>query len=214
MLRHRHLPPEEFSQAAARLSIRLRTLWLPESGRRRNRTIQYTDMEAIRQIDHILQVLNDHGVEYMLIGGVNYLLRHQPIATFDVDFWIEDSDENRGRCHTALVALGASWGPNDEQWRDVKDLSANWLERQGVFCLTSRYGWIDLFARSKGLVRGPILGSGPIRELPPKVRRLSACPMRTCYNVNWLFLRKSENWIGCESCRRPCNATRGNHVIA
>ncbi len=108
-------------------------------------------MEPIGQIDDILQVFNDQGVRYILIGGVNFLLFHQPIATFDVDFWIEDSEENRARCHTALVALGASWGPDDEQWRDVKDLPANWLTRQGVFCLTSRYGWIDLFRAVKGL---------------------------------------------------------------
>ena len=64
-------------------------------------------MEAIQQIDDILQVLNHHGVQYILIGGVNFLLQHQPIATFDVDFWVEDSDENRDRCHAALAALGA-----------------------------------------------------------------------------------------------------------
>jgi len=108
-------------------------------------------VEVIQQIDDILQVLNSHGVQYILIGGVNFLLRHQPITTFDVDFWIEDSDENRARCHAALVVLGASWGPDDEQWRDVKDLHANWLTRQGVFCLTSRHGWIDLFRAVKGL---------------------------------------------------------------
>ncbi len=108
-------------------------------------------MEAVRQIDDILQTFNDHGVQYMLIGGVNFLLHHQPVATFDVDFWIEDTDENRARCQAALVALSASWGPDDKQWRDVKDLPANWLTWQGVFCLTSRQGWIDLFRAVKGL---------------------------------------------------------------
>jgi hypothetical protein len=108
-------------------------------------------MDAIQQIDHILQVLNDCRVQYILIGGVNFLLHHEPVATFDVDFWIEDSDENRARCHAALVALGASWGPDDVQWRDVDDLPADWLARQGVFCLISRHGSIDLFRTVKGL---------------------------------------------------------------
>jgi hypothetical protein len=108
-------------------------------------------MEAVGQIDAILQALNDNGVRYILIGGVNFLLHHQPIATFDVDFWIEDSDENRARCHTALAALGASWGPDDEEWRNVKDLPADWLAWQGVFCLTSPLGSIDLFRAVKGL---------------------------------------------------------------
>ncbi len=108
-------------------------------------------MEPVGQIDEVLNVLNNQGVDYILIGGINFLLHHEPIATFDIDFWIEDSDENRARCHAALVLLGASWGPDDEQWREVKDLPTSWLTRQGVFCLTSRHGWIDLFRAVKGL---------------------------------------------------------------
>src|SRR5579862_4408547 len=102
-------------------------------------------METAQDIDQILQIFNDSGVNYILIGGVNFLLHHQPIATFDIDFWIEDSDENRARCHAALVELGASWGPDDQTWRDVGGLPTNWLTWQGVFCLTSLHGSIDLF---------------------------------------------------------------------
>jgi len=102
-------------------------------------------------IDRILDTLNRHGVDYILIGGVNFLLRHEPIATFDIDFWIEDSDENHARCHQALVDLDASWGPDDANWKEVRDLPTNWITRQGVFCLVSRFGSIDLFRAVKGL---------------------------------------------------------------
>jgi hypothetical protein len=108
-------------------------------------------MKSVEQIDDILQVFNDCRVQYILIGGVNFLLHHEPVTTFDVDFWIEDSDENRARCHAALVALGASWGSDDAQWQDVANLPTNWLTYQGVFCLTSRFGWIDVFRAVKGL---------------------------------------------------------------
>jgi hypothetical protein len=102
-------------------------------------------------IDRILQTLNRHGVDYILIGGVNFLLRHEPIATFDIDFWIEDSDANRARCQEALVELGASWGPDDENWKEVCDLPPNWMTWQAVYCLVSRCGSIDLFRAVKGL---------------------------------------------------------------
>jgi hypothetical protein len=102
-------------------------------------------------IDHILETLNRYHVDYILIGGVNFLLRHEPIATFDIDFWIEDSDENRLRCHDALVELGASWGPDDGSWKAVREVPANWMTWQGVYCLDSRYGSIDLFRSVRGL---------------------------------------------------------------
>ena len=102
-------------------------------------------------IDRILDTLNRHGVDYILIGGVNFLLRHEPISTFDVDVWIEDSDENRGRCHLALVELEAAWGPNDETWRPIRDWQPSWLTWQGVFCIDCRHGSIDVFRAVKGL---------------------------------------------------------------
>ena len=36
-------------------------------------------------IDKILHALSDADVDYILIGGVNFLLRHEPELTFDVD---------------------------------------------------------------------------------------------------------------------------------
>ena len=32
-------------------------------------------------IDHILQMFNASEVEYLLIGGMNFLLRHEPVLT-------------------------------------------------------------------------------------------------------------------------------------
>ena len=32
-------------------------------------------------IDRILTELNHHGVRYLLIGGVNFMLRHKPVLT-------------------------------------------------------------------------------------------------------------------------------------
>jgi hypothetical protein len=101
--------------------------------------------------DRILATMNQFGVAYLLIGGVNFMLRHEPILTFDMDLWIEDSDENRTRCEQALAALDAEWGETDADWGPVAKKSAGWLTRQAVFCLHSPVGAIDIFRRVHGL---------------------------------------------------------------
>ncbi|WP_254508082.1 hypothetical protein [Anatilimnocola floriformis] len=98
-------------------------------------------------IDHVLQTFNDCGVRYMLIGGMNFALRHQPYTTYDIDLWIEDSDENVVACDTAL----AKWGRTDSEWDLTRNLPPNWLRTQGVFSLHSPHGAIDIFRAVKGL---------------------------------------------------------------
>jgi hypothetical protein len=102
-------------------------------------------------VDQILMVFNRHGVRYLLIGGMNFLLRHKPVLTFDVDFWIEDTLENLQRCESALAELDAEWGMGDSDWGPVKGKAAGWLAQQGVFCLSCPHGAIDVFRGVKGL---------------------------------------------------------------
>jgi hypothetical protein len=102
-------------------------------------------------VDRVLDTMNRHQVAYLLIGGVNFLLRHSPILTFDIDFWIEDTTENRRRCEAALAELDAQWGATDDDWGPVATRTAGWLERQALFCLTSPHGAIDIFRRVAGL---------------------------------------------------------------
>jgi hypothetical protein len=101
-------------------------------------------------VDHILRTFGDCGVEFLLIGGMNFLLRHEPVLTYDIDFWIQDTAANRARCDAALQHLDAAWGPTEQDWRPVA-AQPGWLERQEVFCLTSSSGAIDIFRTVKGL---------------------------------------------------------------
>ncbi|MCE9629946.1 MAG: hypothetical protein K8S94_04395 [Planctomycetia bacterium] len=101
-------------------------------------------------VDHILRTFGDCGVEYLLIGGMNFLLRHEPVLTYDIDFWIRDSAENRDRCDIALRRLDAAWGATEQDWRPVAT-QPGWLVRQPVFCLTSPSGAIDIFRTVAGL---------------------------------------------------------------
>jgi hypothetical protein len=101
-------------------------------------------------VDQILSALNAEGVDYLLIGGMNFLLRHLPELTVDVDIWVRDDAENLARLNRALQRLGAEWGPSESRWAAVPDDSA-WLRTQGVFCLTTAHGALDVFREVRGL---------------------------------------------------------------
>lgn len=102
-------------------------------------------------VDEILGALNRHKVSYLLIGGMNFLLRHEPVLTYDVDIWIADDADNRARCEQALVALDAEWGASDKDFCPVRNRKLGWLSNQSVFCLTSPHGAIDVFRSVRGL---------------------------------------------------------------
>lgn len=102
-------------------------------------------------VDFILKALNRNKVSYLLIGGVNYLLRHKPVLTYDVDVWIEDTEKNLRHCEKALSQLKAEWGSSDDDWFPVAKRKPGWLKQQTVFCMTSPYGAIDIFRQVKGL---------------------------------------------------------------
>jgi hypothetical protein len=102
-------------------------------------------------VDQILATMNRHGVAYLLLGGVHFLLRHAPVLTYDIDLWIEDTPANCERCEKALGDLCAEWGASSEDWSPVAAKIPGWLRSQAVFCLTSPHGPIDIFRYVKGL---------------------------------------------------------------
>ena len=102
-------------------------------------------------VDRILDTLNRSEVAYILIGGMNFLLRHQPVLTFDVDIWINDNESNRTKCAFALKQLGAEWGPSEELWQPVANFTGDWLGLQDVYSVVSDSGPIDIFRHVRGL---------------------------------------------------------------
>jgi hypothetical protein len=105
------------------------------------------------QVDQILDAFNRRGVAYLLIGGANFMLRHAPVLTYDLDLWVEDTEANLDRCAAALADLQAEWGASEEAWGPVAKLPAGWLRRQALYCLTSPHGAIDVFRAVTGLPR-------------------------------------------------------------
>jgi hypothetical protein len=102
------------------------------------------------QVDLIIRTMVQHEVDFLLIGGMNFMLRHEPVLTFDTDFWIHDTQQNRSACEKALGELDAEWGPTESEWGQVAG-RVGWLTLQGVYCLTGPYGSIDIFRSVTGL---------------------------------------------------------------
>jgi hypothetical protein len=100
--------------------------------------------------DRIFQSLHEQRVDYLLIGGMNFLLRHAPELTFDVDIWVRDDPDNLAQLHRALRSIGAAWGPSEHSWAPLGE-DYRWLQRQTLFCLTTNHGAVDVFREVRGL---------------------------------------------------------------
>lgn len=56
-----------------------------------------------------LSLLNDHSVEYLLIGGYAVSYHGYPRATNDIDIWIAVHPDNAARMVTVLREFGFNW---------------------------------------------------------------------------------------------------------
>ena len=57
----------------------------------------------------ILELLEQHGVEYVVVGGVAAVLQGAPVTTFDLDALIKVDPQNVDRVAGALAALDARY---------------------------------------------------------------------------------------------------------
>jgi predicted nucleotidyltransferase len=65
--------------------------------------MQSNDLEIL----DIVKVLNQHHVDYIVIGGVCAVLHGAPVATFDMDIVHSRVPENTERLKDALIEIGA-----------------------------------------------------------------------------------------------------------
>ena len=63
-------------------------------------------IELPGDFDEFLRSLNDHRVDYLLIGGIAVALHGYPRATQDLDVWIDRRRANAERVVAALRAFG------------------------------------------------------------------------------------------------------------
>lgn len=101
-------------------------------------------------VDRILRILEENDADYILVGGLNFLLHHKPILTYDVDLWVRDTCENLKNVNHALRKMGAEWGPTENSFKAVPP-NPSWLSRHEFFCLTTKFGAVDVFRNLRGL---------------------------------------------------------------
>lgn len=88
----------------------------------------------------ILEVLNQHQVEYIVVGGVAAVIHGAPTTTFDLDTLIRLNQANAERLARALSQLEARFREHQETIRpNIKDILAG-----GHLLLMTRAGPLDV----------------------------------------------------------------------
>lgn len=94
--------------------------------------------------DELLAVLERHGVDYVLIGGLAATLHGAAYVTFDVDITPATDVANLDRLSAALRELGARVRVAGIPGGLPFDHDARSLARAGVWNLTTAFGDLDL----------------------------------------------------------------------
>ena len=64
-------------------------------------------METIQDFEDLLQILGEHRVRYLIIGGLAFIYHAKPRYTKDMDLWIDPSRDNVKRANDALAEFGS-----------------------------------------------------------------------------------------------------------
>jgi predicted nucleotidyltransferase len=114
------------------------------------------DNTARRRLKGIAEILERHGVEFMVIGGQAAVLHGSPIPTFDVDLCYRRSAENLAKLSMALQELhptlrGAP--PNLPFRLDAQSLAlgSNFTFETDLGPL-DLLGWVEPFGRFESLI--------------------------------------------------------------
>jgi hypothetical protein len=69
----------------------------------------------------ILELLEQHGVAYVVVGGVAAVLQGAPVTTFDIDALVKVDAANADRLLAALAALEARYREHDREIRPTRE---------------------------------------------------------------------------------------------
>ncbi|HSW49219.1 MAG TPA: hypothetical protein VLH09_03545 [Bryobacteraceae bacterium] len=89
----------------------------------------------------ILRVLAEHGVDFIVVGGVCGVLHGAPILTFDLDIVHSRKKDNVGRLMRALEALDARYRTHTE--KTIRPAPTH-LASEGHQLLATRFGPLDV----------------------------------------------------------------------
>jgi hypothetical protein len=64
-------------------------------------------MDTVQDFEDMLQLLEKHGVRYLIIGGLAFIYHAKPRYTKDMDIWIDPAAENVNQANKALAEFGS-----------------------------------------------------------------------------------------------------------
>ncbi|HEX5048552.1 MAG TPA: hypothetical protein VFX89_15665 [Gammaproteobacteria bacterium] len=76
---------------------------------------------AAPSFQRILEILDRHGVELIVVGGVAAVLQGAPVTTFDIDTLVKIDERNAERLAAALAALDARYREHSKTLRPTKE---------------------------------------------------------------------------------------------
>jgi hypothetical protein len=94
---------------------------------------------ATESFRRILEILEQHGVEYVVVGGVAAVLQGAPLTTFDIDALVRVDRGNAARLAEALAVLEARYRENAALRPTPEDLEAG-----GHLLLMTNCGPLDV----------------------------------------------------------------------
>lgn len=96
---------------------------------------------ATQSFRRILELLERHGVEHVVVGGVAAVLQGAPVTTFDIDALVKIDSANVDRLVAALAALDARYREHETLRPTRADLLAG-----GHLLLITDSGPLDVLA--------------------------------------------------------------------
>jgi predicted nucleotidyltransferase len=87
----------------------------------------------------ILETLDEHGVELIVVGGVAAVLQGAPVTTFDIDTLVKVDERNSERLLDALTAMNARYREHSTLRPTKDDLLAG-----GHLLLMTSHGPLDV----------------------------------------------------------------------
>ncbi len=98
-------------------------------------------MGGVPRFAELLGVLGEHGVEFIVVGGVAAVLEGAPMSTFDLDILPRWSPANLDRLADALAQLDAVYvDPAGREFRPAREC----LKAAGHHLLQTRLGELDV----------------------------------------------------------------------
>lgn len=98
----------------------------------------------------ILAALEEHDVDYVLIGGFAAVVHGSPLRTGDADICPDRKPANLERLARALTALDARLRSTTDPSGVAFPVDATFLGRVETWNLMTRYGWLDVAFRPAG----------------------------------------------------------------